>query len=205
MKLRVIIIAATAALVAAVLPGGNAHADPWWLDYVVEDQFRKANSNKCLDVLWHSNDNGDPATQTPCAASEWEAGTHQWFEESVGYDRGYPPGVGLRWVLHLGYQGHLCLEVADYSTENFAPVDVHDCNGGPHQQWRYIPSGYGGTSRAAQWLADAIEIQSVWSGKCLEVYQYSLSDIAIIDQYDCYKGTNQLWFQEFGEIPVGPH
>src|SRR6185295_5205960 len=96
MKLRVIIIAATAALVAAVLPGGNAHADPWWLDYVVEDQFRNANSNKCLDVLWHSNDNGDPATQTPCAASEWEAGTHQWFEESVGYDRGYPPGVGLR-------------------------------------------------------------------------------------------------------------
>ncbi|MEV4141390.1 RICIN domain-containing protein [Dactylosporangium sp. NPDC049742] len=196
MKLRMMVIAAAAALVGAVFPGTAAHADPWWLDYVVQDQFRNANSNKCLDVLWHSDDNGDPATQSPCAANEWEAGTHLWDAEWVGFDQ----GVGYRYALHLGYQGHLCLEVADYGTENFAPVDVHDCNGGPHQQWRVIPSGYSGTSRAAQWLADAVELQNVWSGKCLEVYEYSLSNVAIVDQYDCYKGTNQLWFREYGNI-----
>jgi hypothetical protein len=201
-----IIVVATAALVAAVLPGGMAHADPWWLDAPMQYQFRNANSNKCLDVLWHSNDNGDPAVQTPCSAPgsdpwklNFEGGTLRWDKHSVGWD----PGLGSRYALHLGHDGHLCLEVADYSTENFAPVDVHDCNGGPHQQWRYIPSGYSGDTRMAAWLADAVEIQNVWSGKCLEVYQYSLSDVAFMDQYDCYKGYNQLWFPEYGNVVLG--
>ena len=192
-----IIIVATAALVAAALPGGSAHADTI---YPILWQFRNANSNKCLDVLWHSNDNGDPAIQTPC--SPWtgriqprgDAGTYLWDYEFL-------PSVqeadDVR-ALHLGHHGHLCLEVADYSTENFAPIDVHDCNGGPHQQWRIIMSGYNGTSRMAQWLGPAFELQNVWSGKCLEVYQYSLSDVAFMDQYDCYKGLNQLWFEEAG-------
>ena len=153
-------------------------------------QFENASSGLCLDILVRGDVNGSPAVQDVCP----------W---SLGFQ-----SVTARWPRYfLVIRGVVpkCLEVEGFSTANYASVAQHDCNGGPHQQWRYIPSGYGGTSRAAQWLADAIEIQSVWSGKCLEVYQYSLSDIAIIDQYDCYKGTNQLWFQEFGEIPVGPH
>jgi len=33
-------------------------------------------------------------------------------------------------------------------------------------------------------------LRNVWSGKCLEVYQYSTENLAYLTQYDCYRGLN---------------
>jgi len=88
----------------------------------------------------------------------------------------------------------MCLEIGNFSTANGAGADQHDCNTGPHQQWRFVPSGFTGDSALARWLGSSFMIQNVYSGKCLEVAGSSPEDAATVVQNDCYRGLNQLWF-----------
>jgi hypothetical protein len=168
-------------LLVVVIGVLGAAASPAWADprYVLEE-LQNANSGKCADILWDSAENGDPAVQYTC-------GEATQFEIMSGSDDG-------AWELHIGWHSTLCLEVADYSTDNFAAIQQHDCNGGPHQEWVVVPSGYRGTGAIARWLGTSVMLRNVWSGKCLEVYQYSTENLAYLTQYDCYRGLNQLWF-----------
>lgn len=167
------LVVAIGVLGAAASP---ARADPRY----ALDEVQNANSGKCAAILWQSADNGDPAVQYTC-------GLATQFDVLSGSDPG-------GWELHIGWQGTMCLEVADYSTENLATIQQHDCNGGPHQQWVIVPSGYHGTSAIARWLSSSVMLRNVWSGKCLEVYQSSVDNLAYLTQYDCSRGPNQLWF-----------
>lgn len=83
-------------------------------------------------------------------------------------------------VLFQSAHSRKCLEVAYWSTANFAEVAQYDCHGGANQQWNYS------TSTGL--------IQNVHSGKCLEVLYYDTRNGARVGQYDCYGGANQVWY-----------
>jgi len=144
-------------------------------------QYENASSGKCLDIGARGDINGSPAIQDNCA----------W---ALGFD---VQGVPRRWPNYfLVIRGIVpkCLEIGNFSTANGAAADQHDCNTGPHQQWRFVPSGFTGDSALARWLGPSFMIQNVYSGKCLEVAGSSTEDGAAVVQNDCYRGLNQLWF-----------
>ncbi|MEU8921602.1 RICIN domain-containing protein [Kitasatospora sp. NPDC048545] len=82
-----------------------------------------------------------------------------------------------------------CLEVADWRTDDGAPVRLLTCTGGANQQWT---SGPGST------------IVNVHSGKCLEVPGFSTAGGTRIDQWTCNGGSNQGWFDS-NQGPGHPH
>ncbi|PCC71024.1 Ricin-type beta-trefoil lectin domain-like [Nannocystis exedens] len=53
------------------------------------------------------------------------------------------------------------------------------------QRWRFLPQSDG-----------SYMIESAASGKCIEVYGYSLDNNAQVVQWDCYGGNNQKWRAE---------
>ncbi|MFE2726527.1 RICIN domain-containing protein [Kitasatospora sp. NPDC059327] len=71
-----------------------------------------------------------------------------------------------------------CLEVADWRTDNGAPVREWTCTGGDNQQWVWT---------------DADELVNVHSGKCLEIPAYRTDPGAPAGQWDCNGGLNQAW------------
>lgn len=83
-------------------------------------------------------------------------------------------------VLFQNANSRKCLEIAYFSTANFAEAAQYDCHGGTNQQWNYS------TSTGL--------IQNVNSGKCLEVLYYDTRNGARVGQYDCYGGANQVWY-----------
>ncbi|MER6396815.1 RICIN domain-containing protein [Kitasatospora sp. NPDC001603] len=76
-----------------------------------------------------------------------------------------------------------CLEVADWRTDDGAPVRQWTCTGGDNQKWRFT-DGYA---------------VNVHSGKCLEVPGWSTTPAAPIGQWTCTGGNNQRW----GAVDVG--
>ncbi|MFD0272033.1 RICIN domain-containing protein [Streptomyces sp. NPDC127106] len=70
-----------------------------------------------------------------------------------------------------------CLEVADWSTANGAPVRQWACTEGNNQKWDYVNGFYVNRN----------------SGKCLEVADWSTAPGAAIRQWDCLGGNNQKW------------
>ena len=162
---------------AALIPAGPATADqPLRLDLI-----QNAATGQCLDVLDHGDVNGSPAIQNTCAWSTL-------FEERYGN------GTWPNEYLVIGGEVPKCLEVENFSTANYASVAQHDCNGGPHQQWRLVPSGITGDTAWARWLSGTWMIRNAYSGKCLEVLDSSPASGARVVQNDCYRGVNQLWF-----------
>ncbi|MFE6051490.1 RICIN domain-containing protein [Kitasatospora sp. NPDC056446] len=71
-----------------------------------------------------------------------------------------------------------CLEVADWRTDDGAPVRQWTCTGGANQQWIW-----GGDGR----------LVNVHSGKCLDIPGYSTVWGTQADQWTCDGGTNQQW------------
>ncbi|MFF7990957.1 RICIN domain-containing protein [Kitasatospora xanthocidica] len=71
-----------------------------------------------------------------------------------------------------------CLEVADWRTDDGAPVRQWTCTGGANQQWTNGPG---------------LTIVNVHSGKCLEIPAYSTVWGTQADQWTCNGGTNQDW------------
>jgi hypothetical protein len=177
------LIAVGAALLAALmLPALPAAADdPADDPHYFLTQYENAATGKCLDVMERGDVNGSPTIQLNCA----------W---ALAFD---VQSVPRRWPNYfLVIPGFVpkCLEVANFSTANGASADQHDCNTGPHQQWRFVPSGFTGDTALAQWLSSSFMLQNVYSGKCLEVVGGSQEDGAAVVQNDCYRGLNQLWF-----------
>ncbi|MFB6889090.1 RICIN domain-containing protein [Kitasatospora sp. NPDC056327] len=71
-----------------------------------------------------------------------------------------------------------CLEVADWRTDNGAPVRQWTCHGGANQQW--IRTG-------------DHEYVNVHSGKCLDIPDYSRASGTQAVQWTCNRGLNQAW------------
>ncbi|MFE2726526.1 RICIN domain-containing protein [Kitasatospora sp. NPDC059327] len=71
-----------------------------------------------------------------------------------------------------------CLEVADWRTDDGAPVRQWSCTGGDNQQWVWT---------------DTDRLVNVHSGKCLEIPAYSTTWGTRAGQWDCNGGLNQAW------------
>ncbi|MCH7231094.1 RICIN domain-containing protein [Glycomyces sp. L485] len=125
-------------------------------------------SDKCLDVVSASTDNGADAIQWDCHGGD----NQQWRLENAG--DGYFQIVAS----HSGK----CLDVVDASTDNNARIEQWGCSDGLHQQWELRDTGDG-----------YVEIVARHSGKCLDVVSASTDDGARLQQYDCWDGTNQHW------------
>ncbi|MFE7189362.1 RICIN domain-containing protein [Kitasatospora sp. NPDC057541] len=74
--------------------------------------------------------------------------------------------------------GRKCMEVADWRTDDGAPVRQWSCHSGANQQW--IRTDYG-------------EIVNVHSGKCLDIPNYSTTPGTQAVQWTCNRGLNQAW------------
>ncbi|MET9399244.1 RICIN domain-containing protein [Kitasatospora sp. NPDC002965] len=71
-----------------------------------------------------------------------------------------------------------CLEVADWRTDDGAPVRTWTCTGGDNQKWYWT---------------DRDELVNVHSGKCLEIPGYSTTWGTQGGQWSCNRGRNQTW------------
>ncbi|MEE1826218.1 RICIN domain-containing protein [Streptomyces sp. BE20] len=71
-----------------------------------------------------------------------------------------------------------CLEVADWRTDDGAPVRQWTCTGGANQKWVRTDRG---------------EFVNVRSGKCLEIPGYSTTWGTRAGQWTCNGGLNQTW------------
>ncbi|MFE6051488.1 RICIN domain-containing protein [Kitasatospora sp. NPDC056446] len=71
-----------------------------------------------------------------------------------------------------------CLEVADWRTDNGAPVRQWTCTGGDNQKWTNGPG---------------LTIVNVHSGRCLEIPGFSTTWGTQADQWTCNGGSNQDW------------
>ncbi|MCX4539124.1 RICIN domain-containing protein [Streptomyces sp. NBC_01565] len=80
----------------------------------------------------------------------------------------------------------LCLEVADWSTANGAPVRQWPCTGGANQQWDYNYVYVGA-------YIDGAQLINRNSGKCLEIADWRTDNGAPARQWDCSGGANQTW------------
>ncbi|WP_328940406.1 RICIN domain-containing protein [Streptomyces sp. NBC_00250] len=74
-----------------------------------------------------------------------------------------------------------CLEVADWRTDNGAPVRQWDCTGQPNQRWMVRVSTHG------------VVVVNKHSGKCLEVADWRTDNGAPVRQWDCTGQPNQQW------------
>ncbi|WP_052397819.1 RICIN domain-containing protein [Streptomyces sp. NRRL F-5123] len=95
-------------------------------------------------------------------------------------------GVVQFWNKHTG----LCLEIADWRTDNGAPARQWYCTGGANQKW------YETTNSAGRHT-----YVNVNSGKCLEIADWRTDNDAPARQWDCTGGANQSW--SFTNSPEG--
>lgn len=86
--------------------------------------------------------------------------------------------------------GQWCMDVTDVSQANGARIQLYQCLGPNqmNQRWYFFPVPNSGNPSNYQ-------IVAAHSGKCLDVTDYSLSDMAVLQQWEClgYGQTNQLW------------
>jgi hypothetical protein len=139
-------------------------------------RFQSASSSKCLNVLFPGYLIGSPTLQFDCASSVVVQ------RELTADGNGY--------FLVIAGPTLLCLEAQGYSTPNVAQAWC----GSWQTQWRFVPSGYTGTSALSRWLAASFMIQNVYSGKCLEISGNSQDNGALVVQSACTRALNQLWF-----------
>ncbi|WP_052682079.1 RICIN domain-containing protein [Saccharothrix sp. ST-888] len=78
----------------------------------------------------------------------------------------------------------LCLEIADWRTDNGAPARQWPCTGGANQAW------------FVNWQSpSAYTFVNSHSGKCLEIGGFSYDNGAPAQQWDCNGGSNQNWYR----------
>jgi hypothetical protein len=125
-------------------------------------------SNKCLDVLSASKDDGATIDQFPCHSEE----NQQWgmTTDESGY------------ISFVSRNSDKCLDVRGASEDNLANINQYQCHGRNNQKWILLPRG-----------DDYFNIVSVQSGKCLDVLAGSVDDLTKVVQYDCHDGENQMW------------
>jgi ricin-type beta-trefoil lectin protein len=136
------------------------------------------NSAKCMDVQGPSTANGATIHQWTC-----HGGTNQqWRFQQDWFTDGY--------FLMVAAHSNKCADVAGVSTSNGARVHQWACHNGANQQWSIGPGPSGFPTPGAQYR---YQIRNRHSGKCLEVANGSTGQGAIIRQWTCNGGLNQLW------------
>ncbi|MFI0914233.1 RICIN domain-containing protein [Streptomyces abikoensis] len=85
---------------------------------------------------------------------------------------------------------HQCLEVADWSTSNGAPVRQWPCHSGANQRW-YIRNSPEGSGRKI--------VVNANSGKCLDAPGGDIGNGSQLVQWDCNGGLNQTWWLPAGD------
>ena len=81
-----------------------------------------------------------------------------------------------------------CLDVAGPSVANGAKVQQWDCVYVDNQEWRLLrPSSF-------QSARGGVLLQSVFSGKCLDLTDWSLANNTILQQWDCADHANKMWY-----------
>ncbi|MGW4164273.1 RICIN domain-containing protein [Streptomyces sp. NPDC004788] len=88
----------------------------------------------------------------------------------------------------------MCLEVADWRTDNGAPVRQWPCTGGANQKWVRWYDDDPNTSTGVYWY------KNLNSGKCLEIAGWGTYNGAPAQQWDCHYGANQQWTGDTGVI-----
>lgn len=79
---------------------------------------------------------------------------------------------------------HLCMDVVNADTGNWAAVQQWWCNEGAlNQRWSLVPST----------TAGYYSIKSTNSGRCIDVPDASTSAGVQVQQFDCHGTANQLW------------
>ncbi|MGW2543440.1 RICIN domain-containing protein [Kitasatospora sp. NPDC001574] len=87
---------------------------------------------------------------------------------------------GTTWpsaVEFVNHESGKCLEVADWRTDDGAPVRQWTCTGGDNQKWQ---------------VTDGLVV-NIHSGKCLEIPGWSTGLATQAGQWDCHGGDNQRW------------
>ena len=103
-----------------------------------------------------------------------------------------PSPLSYDWV---DVYGTKCLEVAAFDTSDTALISQHDCNGGPHQNWRFIPSRISGPPALAAAYGGTFLLQNEYTGKCLTLAGPQTYNGVAIMQRPCYTaGLLQLWW-----------
>ncbi|WP_103503922.1 MULTISPECIES: ricin-type beta-trefoil lectin domain protein [unclassified Streptomyces] len=98
----------------------------------------------------------------------------QMLIDYVRVTEGQAPPAGRTGTI-TGLAGK-CVDVANASSANGTPIQLHDCNGNAAQQWTVAADG---TLRAF--------------GKCLDVDGPSTADGAAVHLWDCHGGASQRW------------
>ncbi len=133
-------------------------------------QFRliAQHSDQCLAIASGSKGNGAALIQTRCQNS-----TSQVFSLRIAPNGAY--FLSPRSALSK------CVDIHNWSTENFGRVQQWQCNeDGLNQQFKFIARGNG-----------VFSIQNINSGKCLDVPGLSRRSGKRLIQYTCNDGPNQ--------------
>lgn len=124
-------------------------------------------SNKCIDIMNFSHDNGAPVISYPC-----HGGNNQRWDV-------LPQGDGF--VLLRSRESGKCLEIDAWSKDSGHIAQQWDCHGGDNQRFR-IENPEGVT-----------RLINKNSNKCLDLAGGNTADSARIQQWDCHDGTPEQW------------
>ena len=116
-------------------------------------------------------------------------GVNKSYQTSVSIIRDWVAQVTMQHDVEIAHSGK-CLRVASYSKSNFALVEQRTCNNGGSQRWRLVPVPLGWYPGG---YSEVYQIVNVNSGRCLDVRDGKTTNGAVVQQYGCHGGTNQMW------------
>ncbi|MET8506364.1 RICIN domain-containing protein [Streptomyces sp. NPDC004787] len=125
---------------------------------------------KCLEVADWRRDAGAPVRLWDCTGGA----NQKWMKF---YENDPMKDTGVVWWVNLN--SGMCLEIADWRTDNGAPARQWDCHWGANQQWT------GNYTISAPF--------DYAPGKCLEIADWRTDNGAPARLWDCHYGANQQW------------
>jgi hypothetical protein len=152
----------------------TASASAWGGWEIVND-----NSNKCLDS--NGSATGARMQQETCSASKSQI----WVPQYTGNQSWYT-------IKNLAYNE--CIAVPGSSTGNGVRLEIAACNDTAAQWWNWDDwSGANVNSEIRNWNSE----------KCMDVYNWSQANGAVVDQWTCGSNPldpqqNQLWWADPG-------
>ncbi len=159
-----------------------SNMQPWTMG-----SLENVHSGKCMEVAGVSPHDSANVQQYPC---------HYHENQLIALI----PMNGKTDVYLLNFKNSgKCLEVAGYSEKNSADIQQYSCHGGTNQQFKMKWVGRNIYTLTAEHSGKVVEVSG--SGKVVEVFGYSTSDSANIQQYSYHGGNSQKW--QFRSFEVG--
>jgi hypothetical protein len=153
--------AAAASVAAAVVVAQPAYASN-------PDTIVNTNSKMCLqpvpDPFQNIVENGVRIAQMPCNGALSE---QKWQSVQVGTNGGRPE------YYLINQRSGRCLDVTDAKTDDRAPIQQYDCNGGGSEKWIAQANSFG-----------SFQILNSRTGKCLDI-PFATTGATYIWQYHC--------------------